>query len=91
MKKTKCFTLTGPLHVLQFDVDVALDVQREGCLAPRDHGSVDDTHVAASHSLPGLPQKIQCDSICSYFTHLRKKIIHFFIWHMFIYFRYLAF
>lgn len=77
-KKMKWFSLTGPLHVLQFDVDVALDVQRQGCLAPRDHGSVDDTQVAAFHSLPGLPQKIQRDSICSYFTHLRKKNIYIF-------------
>lgn len=73
MKKTKWFTLTSPLHVLQFDVDVALDVQRQGCLAPRDHGSVDDTHVALFHGLHSLPQKIQCDSICSYFIHLKKK------------------
>lgn len=79
MKKTKWFTLTGPLHVFQFDVNVALDVQRQGCLAPRDQGSVDDTHVAASHSLPGLPQKIQCDCICSYFIHLRKKKIFFYV------------
>lgn len=76
MKKTWWFTLTGPLHVLQFDVDVALDVQRQRCLAPRDHGGVDDTHVAVFHCLPGLPQKIQCDYICSYFTHLRKKKLH---------------
>lgn len=91
MKKIKWFSLTSSLHVLQFEVDVALDVQRQGCLAPRDHGSVDDTHVAASHSLPGLHQKIQCDSICTYFTHLWKKVKKKITWHLLIFFGYLAF
>lgn len=68
--------LTGSLHVLQFDVDVAGDVERQGCLAPGDHGSVDDTQGAASHRLPGFSQQIQGDGVCRRLTHLSGIHLH---------------
>lgn len=56
MSESKWLPPTGSLHVFQFDVDVALDVERQGCLAPGNHGSVDDAQGAALHRLPGFSQ-----------------------------------
>lgn len=68
--ETKRFPLTGPLHVLQFNVDVAADVEGQRCLTPGDHGSVDDTQGAVPHCLPGFSQQIQGDGFCRRLAHL---------------------
>lgn len=73
--ESKWFPLTGSLHILQFDVDVAVHAERQGGLVPWDHGSVDDTQRAAPHRLPGFSQQIQGDTICRRLTHLCQKHI----------------
>ena len=70
--ESKWFPLTSPLHVLQFDVDVAVHAERQGGLTPGDHGSVDDTQGAASHRLPGFSQQIQGDTVCRHLGHLSE-------------------
>ena len=67
---------TGSLHIFQFDVNVAVDVERQGGLAPGDHGSVDDTQGTAPHPLPGVSQQIQGDGICRHLSHLCQKHKH---------------
>lgn len=54
--ETKWFLLTSSLHVLQFNVDVAVSVERQSRLTPGDHRSGDDTQRAAFHCLPGFSQ-----------------------------------
>lgn len=55
------FALTRSLHVLQFKMDFAVYVQRQGGLAARNHGGIDDTKWASSDSLPCFSQQIQGD------------------------------
>lgn len=49
--QTKWVSPTSSLHVFQFDVDVAVNAERQGGLPPGDHGGVDDTQRAAPHRL----------------------------------------
>lgn len=62
---------TGSLHVFKFDVDVAADSQRQGGLAPSNHGGVDDTQRAFPHCLSGFFQKIQGDAVHRHLSHLK--------------------
>lgn len=55
---------TSPLHVVQFNVNLARRVEWQCGLAPWDHRSTDDIQRAASDSFTCLSEHLYGDAVC---------------------------